>query len=134
MALVTVVEAAGLSGLPPERIRALIETGQLTAQAVPLDHGPVYLVESAQIESIVSPPSTPAARRVAATPSRDPLVDALAGLRAALVRRRLLAERASDDDEDTSPRPAPPRRRLSNGLPDGELRALAARVDRLLGP
>ena len=134
MALITVVEAAGLSGLSPERIQALIEGGRLPAQAVPLDHRSVYLIESAELESIAAHLPEPGAARTAACAERDPLVEALAGLRAALVRRRLVAETESDEEEASHPRRSAPRRSVSSRLPEPELRTLAARVDRLLRP
>ena len=117
MALVPLIEAAGMSGVPLEQLRLLIESGCLAAQPVELEHGSVYLVESAQLAAIPA--------------NGDPLAEALAGLRAALLRRRLQAETRLEADDEL-PRPMRrPARRLSSSLGDAELRALAERVDRL---
>jgi hypothetical protein len=119
--LVTLIEAAGLSGRPVDELRGLIEQGHLPARAVPLDRGTVYLVESAALDRV--------------SPRGRALAEALAGLRAALLRRHLAAE-AEHEADDEPPRPAPsrPRRALSTGLDGAALTSLARRVDRLLGP
>lgn len=119
MALVTLVEAAGLSGLELNELRGLIERGRLAARAVPLEHGSVYLLESAALEPM------PAGGR--------PLAEALAGLRAALLRRRLHAEaRLEADDEAPRGERRPPGRTLSTRLDGAALASLSERVDRLL--
>jgi hypothetical protein len=128
VALVSVIEAAGLSGLPPEAIRRLIRGGRLRAVAVPLGARSDYLLESSQLEPLAGPSGR----------DLSPLVDALAGLRAAIGRRRLEAEaRLEAEDEEPgrapgAPTRARPRRGVS-GLGETELRALAGRVERLLG-
>lgn len=124
MALVSVVEAAGLSGLPPDAIRALISTGSLQAVAVPIGCGPAYLVESEQLELLER----------SASERRGRLVEALAGLQAAIGRRRVAAEARLEADDDEGPRPAARACGGVGGLGAVELRSLAGLVERLLGP
>lgn len=119
MALLTLVEAAGLSGRDVDELRRLIERGRLPAQTVRLEHGPLYLVESTALEPV--------------PPRGEQLAEALGGLRAALLRRRLRAEaRLETDDEPprATPRPA---RSVSSRLDGAALAGLAERVNRLLG-
>lgn len=120
MTLVTLVEAAGLSGLQIHDLRAMIERGRLPARTVALDHGSVCLVESSALERV--------------PPRGDALAEALAGLRAALLRRRLRTEALLEAD-DEAPRVdrSPPRRALASRLDGAALASLAERVDRLLG-
>lgn len=139
MGLLTVVEAASLSGLPPEVIRDLIGRGRLPARSVVLPSGLGYLIEPADLELFTSDglstlnqsPGLPAAARQAC------LEAALAGMQAALARRRSAADtttpRAEPDDQ---PRPVSslPLGRTTLGLSQDDIGALVARVDGLLTP
>ncbi len=131
--MLTLVEAAGLSGVPTERLRALIESGHLAASAVRLEHGSVYLVESEQLERLSARPEEPGSPR--APDGSDPLAEALAGLQAALARRTAARSSAVHEARPANPSPGPETpRRPACGLSQPELRRLAARVERLLGP
>ena len=139
MGLLTVVEAAGLSGLPPEVIRDLIGRGRLPARSVALPGGLAYLIEAADLEHFTSDglstlnqsPGVPTAARQAC------LEAALAGLQAALARRRSPADattpRAGPDDQPSPVSSLPPGR-TTLGLSQDEVGALVARVDGLLAP
>jgi hypothetical protein len=134
MAFMTVVEVAGLSGLPPDTVRELIEGGQLAARAVPSENGVAYLVESDQLQSLGF--STGRAERLLGVPQvvhATTLQEALAGLQAALARR---STKVSPGEVNTSARSGfvrrPFPRRPASGLSEAELQDLAERIDRLL--
>ena len=139
--MVTMAEAAGLSGLAPDRIRELIDDGRLAADWVRLPVGSTYLIRMRQLEPFRSARAPGVAQSVAMAPPAPPaspdLEAALAGLQAALARRRTYPRALSETDELPDERPTPtarPPRRPIGGLSAAELQALAAGIDRLLTP
>ena len=130
MALVTVVEAAGLCGLAPERIRELIERGGLAAQRVALPGGAAFLIELDEVERLRGGGVLPAAGAVGAVSA---LEGALDGLRASLARWRDGAGMAVDADEEGPLNRPMPAGRTASGPRAAELESLATRMERLLG-
>ena len=122
MATVTLVEAAALCGLSAERLRELIEAGELPAQRVDLGPTSTYLVDEDALAIVGRPDATP-------DPPCARLETALEALQAALAARMA----PTLESLPTSTQEPPPVRTLG-GLSQGELAALAARVDRLLEP
>jgi hypothetical protein len=133
MSYLTVVEAAGLSGLPPETIRDLIRSGRVPATTVLADTGradlPAYLIESDLLPRLASSCQTAAAEidNDAESPDGARLRRALLGLRAALARRQVVS--ANRPARTAAPTACA---RRASGLSRSELRALSSRVDRLL--
>jgi excisionase family DNA binding protein len=132
MAYLTVVEAAGLSGLSPDTIRGLIQSGRLPARFVPADAGPAYLIDSDTLDALAlrqKPSPSPTNERDEQQPRESVrLRAALLGLRAALARRQT----EPPVDGASPPVGSLSRRRGAGGLSQQELRLLSARVDRLL--
>ena len=139
MRVLTVVEAAGLSRLPPDVIRDLIRRSRLPARAVALPSGPAYLIEAADLELFTCGGlSTPDGLPGTLTASRRARLEAaLADLQAALARRWSAADvttpRPGRDDQPP-PMPGLPPGRTALGLSQAEISALVARVDGLLTP
>jgi hypothetical protein len=135
MAVLTIVEAAGLSGLEPGTIREMIEGGRLRARSVPLVVGCTYLLETDQLDRLPRQHTAPGG-----TMDRQPsgastgLESALDGLRAALARWRQASRvRSAENDERPLARPLP-NGRTASGPREAELRTLAERVEDLLAP
>jgi hypothetical protein len=130
MAYLTVVEAAGLSGLSPHEVRELIQRGHLPARLVPAEAGPAYLVDNDTLVALSLRGLASGAPnwRTGNSAESAPLLGALLGLRAALARRQAASSAPS---RSTTANPEA-RRRGAIGLSRDELQILAARVDRLL--
>ena len=135
MGLLTVVEAAGLCGVPPDQIRSLIQSGCLPARSVSVPGTLAYLIESSDLEPFQPPDPGKAELPIPAPSHRSGLEAALADVQAALAELRALRDQATKllpSEEQLDCGMSLPGSRGAIGLSQAELGALATRIDRLL--